>query len=141
MFLGKEELITVLPLSLADALTNSEDHIIDQIIRESISLMTSYLSCTYDTSAIFSASGEQRNLTVLKFLKDIVVFELYRSHTRETNEAAAERYEAALQWLRDLNSGSIQDGSLPLKPSPPDEDPATSGNVRFGGPSHYLSNY
>lgn len=141
MFTNKEELITVLPISLANAITDHEDHIIDQIIRESIALMTSYLSKIYDTNAIFSASGDQRNLTVLKYLKDIVVFELYRSHTRDTNEAASERYEAALQWLRDLNTGALEDGSLPLKPTPPEQDPATSGNVRFGGPSHYQSQY
>lgn len=141
MFTSKEELITVIPTSLADALTNHEDHIIDQIIRESISLMTSFLANIYDCNAIFNATGDQRNLTILKYLKDIVVFELYRSHTHETNQAAADRYDAALQWLRDLNTGALQDGSLPLKPTPPDEDPATSGNVRFGGPSHYQSNY
>lgn len=141
MFTSKEELITVVPTSLVNAITNGEDHIVDQIIRESIAVMTSYLSNTYDTDAIFSATGAERNLTVLKHLKDIVVFELYRSHTHETNEAASERYETAMQWLRDLNTGTLSDGSLPLKPTTPDQDPASSGNVRFGGNSYYPSKY
>lgn len=142
MFTSKEELITVMPLSLADALTSCEDHIIEQIIRESIAVMTSYLSTYYDTDAIFSATGLERNLTVLKYLKDIIVYELYRSHTHDSaNEVATERYSSAMQWLRDLNTGTLSDNSLPLRPEPDNQDPATSGNVRFGGGTHYPSRY
>lgn len=141
-FLQKSELNTVLPISLADAITNQDDSIVSQIISESIALMSSYLSKFYDVQAIFSASGSQRNLTVLKYLKDIVAFEIIRAHTHDTaNESAQQRYDTAIQWLRDLNTGTLSDSTLPPLPIQPDSDPATSGNVRFGTSAKYSSIY
>lgn len=142
MFLTKDELITVCPPSLADALSYHDEQMVNQIINESISVMVSYLSRFYDTSAIFSARDNNRNLTILKYLKDIVVFELFRSHSRDINEVAQDRYDAAMQWLRDLNSGTLEDGSLPPRPIDDSNDNgASSGSVRFGGNLKYNSQY
>lgn len=139
-FLTKEELTTVASMPTIEKLTAGNLFVVEQIIDESISLMQSYLSRHYDTDAIFSASGSARHLTVLKYLKDIVIFEIYDRLTREENEVARRRYDAAIQWLNDLNSGALADSTLPPAPTPEGED-ATSGDVRFGSNTQYSSRY
>ena len=139
-FLTKEELKTVAAMPTIDKLTAGNQFVIEQIIDESIALMQSYLSRHYDTDAIFAATGNARHLTVLKYLKDIVIFEIYDRLTREENEVARRRYDTALQWLNDLNSGTLADSTLPPATAPEGQD-ATSGDVRFGSNTQYTSRY
>lgn len=139
-FLSKEELATVAAMPTINKLTADNPYVIEQIIDESISLMSSYLARHYDTDAIFSATGNSRHLTVLKYLKDIVIFEIYDRLTREENEVAHRRYETAMAWLADLNTGTLADPSLPPTPVEPGTD-AASGDVRFGSNTQYQSRY
>lgn len=106
-FLTKEELITVADINIIDKITNTDNSIIDDIINQSISLMSSYLKPRYDTTAIFSAQGNQRHLTILKYLKDIVIYEIYIRHTRSMNEVALTRYQEAMRWLEKINIGDF----------------------------------
>lgn len=139
-FLSFEELSTVAALPTIAKLTAGNPYVVEQIIDESIALMRSYLSSHYDTDSIFSATGDDRHLTVLKYLKDIVIFEIYDRLTREENEVAGRRYEAAIKWLESLNAGTLADSTLPPAPTPDGED-ATSGDVRFGSKTQYNSRY
>ncbi|MDY0207940.1 MAG: DUF1320 family protein [Pseudomonas sp.] len=139
-FLIKTELGTVATMSVIDKLTGPDYALIEDIIDESISLMTGYLSRYYDTSAIFAAEGHERHKTVLKRLKDIVIYEIYERHTREQNAVAARRYNEAMKWLEELNSGEMADKTLP--PIPPTTEPeGTTGETRFGGNKQYTSIY
>lgn len=141
-FLTKEELKTVSTTELIDKLTAQDDTIVDTIIAESISLMKGYLSKYYDVNAIFAATGNQRHQTVLKKLKDIVIFEIYERHTRELNHAAKRRFDEAMLWLENLNKGEFYDRTLPRLEPLASSDPATqSDDVRFGGYKRYHSNY
>lgn len=138
-FLNKDELKTVVTAELIDKLTAHDDSIVTTIIDESISMMRGYLSKHYDVEAIFNASGSDRHQTVLKKLKDIVVFEIYERHTRELNQAARRRFDEAMLWLENLNKGEFFDRTLPARQSQPD---STGGNdIRFGGYTRYYSNY
>jgi len=139
-FLNKEELKTVSTISVIDKITGPNFDVVDDIVQESINLMKGYLSRYYDAEAIFSARGNDRHRTVLKRLKDIVIYELYERHTREQNAVAARRFNEAMKWLEELNSGELADKTLP--PIPPTDDPAgTSGEMRFGGNKQYPSIY
>jgi len=139
-FLTKDELRTVSTTELIDKLTASDDTIVDTIIEESISLMKGYLSKYYNVEAIFSATGNNRHRTVLKKLKDIVIFEIYERHTREHNQAARRRFEEAMLWLENLNKGEFYDRTLPPIEQP--ADTATqSDDIRFGGYRRYYSTY
>lgn len=139
-FLSKEELTTVAAMPTIEKLTAGNLYVVEQIIDESIALMRSYLSRHYNTDSIFSATGNKRHLTVLKYLKDIVIFEIYDRLTREENEVARRRYDTAIQWLVDLNEGTLADSTLPPATTPEGED-ATSGDVRFGSNTQYTSRY
>ncbi len=139
-FLTKEELQTVSTMSVIDKLTGPQYQVVNEIIDESISLMTGYLSRYYDAESIFAQRGKDRHKTVLKRLKDIVIYEIQERHTRDTNQVAARRYNEAMNWLEKLNSGEMADKTLP--PIPPTDEPSgTSGEMRFGGNQQYESIY
>lgn len=135
MFLTKSELKTVADVNLIDKITNLDDGIVDAIIQESTSLMQSYLQPRYDTQAIFSATGTQRHLTVLKYLKDIVIYEIYIRHTRQTNEVALQRQQEAMRWLEKINKGEFS-ADLPLAGTE-----ENSPLAAFGGNTRYTSHF
>lgn len=141
-FLSKSELKSVSTTELIDKLTAHDDTIVETIITETISLMKSYLSKYYDVNAIFNTEGNQRHPTVLKKLKDIVIYEIYERHTREINQAAKRRFDDAMLWLESLNKGELYDRTLPPLPLDANLNPATqSEDIRFGGYNRYYSNY
>ncbi len=138
-FLEKYELKTVAQVPIIDKITNLDDDIVKTIIDESISLMKGYLSRRYDVDLIFSKTGYERHLTVLKKLKDIVIYEIYERHTREQNAVAARRYNEAMLWLEKLNTGEFSDHTLPEPVA--DDITGTSGDTRFGGHTKYEGVY
>lgn len=138
-FLTKAELKTVADVTLVDKITNTDDTIVTAIIDESISIMTTYLKPRYDTDTIFAQTGSNRHLTVLKYLKDIVVFEIYIRYTRgkEANEVAMLRYQQAMKWLEDVNTGKLN-ADLPL---PEPTDPATISTIAYGSSTKYTTTF
>jgi len=140
-FLTKDELKTVSTSELINKITAYDDSIVNAIIDESIGLMCSYLSKYYDTDAIFSATGNARHKTVLKKLKDIVIFEIYERHTREINQAAKRRFDEAMLWLEKLNTGEFADRTLPPI-TETSEETETPADILFGNRNdRYSSNY
>ncbi|MCX8149226.1 MAG: phage protein Gp36 family protein [Thermaurantimonas sp.] len=139
-FLTKDDLITVATADIINRLTNHDSSIIDSIIQESIALFKSYLSKHYNTDHIFSQAGNARHKTVLKRLKDVVIFEIYERHTREHNLAAKRRYDEAMLWLEKLNTGEFFDLTLPQKQTS-ENTPSQSLQVRFGSNKKYSSLY
>ena len=114
MFLEKSELKTVGLEEIINRIINSDDSIVEEIIAESIDVMSGYLFQYFDTTAIFEASGENRNLTIVKHLKGIVLFEIYTRRTKQLNEVAKMRYDEAMLWLEKVSKGTIQP-NLPPK--------------------------
>jgi len=107
MFLIKKELETVVLDEVVNRVVSNKKDIVTQIIKESIDLMRGYLSNHYDAEAIFSAEKENRSLVVLKYLKDIVIHEIYIRRTHEYNEAAKMRYNEAILWLEKAAKGML----------------------------------
>ena len=141
MFLEKSELKTVGQIPIIDKIINMDDSIVDDIIVESISLMKGYLSRFYDAETIFAQEGELRHKSILKRLKDIVIYEIYERHTREQNLVAMRRYQEAMAWLEKLNSGEFADHTLPALPNEDEDINGISGDTRFGGNKRYHSRY
>lgn len=138
MYITKEDLKTVCPLSMVGLLTGEQDEIVSTIIEESIAKMKSYLSKNYDVDAIFDES-KPKNLNIVKYLKDISIYEIYIRNTRDMNDVAQSRYDEAMDWLQKLNTGELYDETLPRKPK--SESPSTEGYVRFGSNKKYESKY
>lgn len=143
MFLNMEELKTVADYAVVLSNIGNDTGIVTDIIEESISLMKSYLSRFYDVEAIFIKEGAERHKTVLKKLKDIVIYEIYERRTRDSaNEVVTRRYAEAMHWLEKLNTGEQGDHTLP--PAGKEDTANTqgqSGDIRFGGNTRYTSNY
>lgn len=106
-FLTKEELKTVTTDEVVNLITGSDDSIVSEIIDESIDLMKSYLFRYYNVTAIFSAEGAGRSKIILKYLKDIVIHEVYIRRTKRINETAKLRYDEALLWLEKIAEAKI----------------------------------
>ncbi|NDW10463.1 phage protein Gp36 family protein [Dysgonomonas sp. 520] len=143
-FLTKEELKTVADIAIVNKITDLDDSIVVDIIDESIDKMKSYLSRYYDVESIFSAEGNERKKSIVKRLKDIVIYEIYERHTREPNAVAARRYAEAMDWLEKINTGELGDGTLPPKPEDSGDDDSstgTTGDTRFGSGTKYGSIY
>ena len=140
-FLTKEELKTVADINIINKITDLDDEIVNDIIEESIDKMQSYLSRYYDADTIFETTGAGRKKSIVKRLKDIVIYEIYERHTREQNAVAGRRYAEAMDWLEKINTGELGDKTLPAKPDDKDESTGTSGDTRFGGNTKYGSKY
>ena len=140
-FLVKEELKTVSDINIVNKITNLDDEIVTDIIDESIDLMKSYLSRYYDADAIFEKEGNERKKSVLKKLKDIVIYEIYNRNKWGVDSSTEKSYAEAMNWLEKLNTGEFGDGTLPTKPTPGDDIDGTSGDTRFGGNKQYTSIY
>jgi hypothetical protein len=108
MFLEKSELKTVGLDEIINKIINNDDSIVEEIIAESIDVMGGYLFQYFDTAAVFGATGDARNLTVLKHLKGIVLFEIYTRRTKQLNEVAKLRYDEAMLWLEKVSTGKIK---------------------------------
>ena len=140
-FLTKEELNTVGDLNLIDILTGLNETIITDIIDESIDKMKGYLSRYYDIDVIFNAIGVDRKKSIIKRLKDIVIYEIYERHTRDTNAVAERRYVETMDWLEKSYTGELGDRTLPEKPTVPTDLEGTTGENRYGGRTKYDSAY
>ena len=140
-FLTKAELKTVADINLIGILTDLDDTIITDIIDESIDKMKGYLSRYYDIDTIFNATGNDRKKSIIKRLKDIVIYEIYERHTRDTNAVAARRYAETIDWLEKSYTGELGDRTLPEKPTIPTDLEGTTGENRYGGRTKYDSAY
>lgn len=108
MFLEKAELKTVATDEIINKIINNDDSIVTDIILESIDVVSTYLYQYFDTEVIFSKTGDERNKTILKHLKGIVIYEIYTRRTKIMNEVAKSRYDEAMLWLEKVSEGKIK---------------------------------
>lgn len=108
MFLKKSELNTVATDEIINKIINNDDAIVDDIILESIDVVSTYLYQYFDTEVIFAKTANDRNRTVLKHLKGIVIYEIYTRRTKQINEVAKSRYDEAMLWLEKVSEGKIK---------------------------------
>lgn len=142
-FLTEEELKTVATSEVINLITQNEDEIVATIIAESIDLFSSYLYKYYDTEAIFAAEGEDRSKVLLKYLKDVVIHEIYIRRSRNFNEVAKMRYDEAMIWLEKIAKGEISP-DFPVQQEDTDGDGEPDANVPFmklGGRKSYKNHW
>lgn len=130
MFLEKSELKTVATDEIINKIINNDDAIVTNIIEESIDLMSGYLFQYFDTEVIFSKTENDRNKTVLKHLKGIVIHEIYTRRTKAFNEVAKARYDEAMLWLEKVSEGKIKP-PLPVRQVDTDGDGVADGAATF----------
>jgi phage gp36-like protein len=121
------------------ALVRDDETVIEIIEDQSIALMRSYLNNRYDCDAIFSQTGNKRNNLIVMILLDITVYNIFCVHNpQKISQVTKDRYERAIEWLRQVNKGQANiDGAPTL---PPDELAGTSPFLTKSNPkraNHY----
>ncbi|AYO58201.1 hypothetical protein CO230_08740 [Chryseobacterium sp. 6424] len=130
-FLTKDELSTVAPADFIKLVAggSEDDGTIDQLITEMISLIKTNLGSYYDVDTVFSKTGEDRDPTVLMYLKDLVYYKLLkrRKPGAQLNE---DEYNEAMKWLEDISSGKRR-ANLPTVKTDSDGDGVPDEDVKF----------
>jgi len=143
MYLTKEDLKTVATKEVIDLIVQFDDGIVEEIIAEGIDLMASYLYKYYNTEAIFAKEGNERSKVLLKYLKDIVIHEIYIRRTKTLNQVAKLRYDEAMLWLEKILKGDIEiDLPKRLKDTNGDGTPDTATPfMKLGGRKTYRNHW
>ena len=108
MFLQKEDLYkTIREYDLND-ITGGDDTLVQHAMQSAVSEMTTYLQKRYDTNAIFSATGDDRNPLVLTFAIDIAVYEIVAiTLVNQSLEDRRARYKRAIDYLKQVRDGEL----------------------------------
>lgn len=130
MFLTPDDLKTHLRDEHAELISRADATIITAALTGAVAEAKGYLT-SYDTDAIFAASGDARDPLLLIFCKDIAVYHLINLCAAGTYyERKEKRYEQAVAWLKGVQRGEIVP-DLPKKPAVEGTQP---------GPFYFSSN-
>ena len=112
-----------------DALTNGVDALRLKSELAAQAEMESYLRDRFDVAVIFSKTADDRNKLIVMYLIDMALYHLFSNLTpRTVPDIRADRYRAAIDWLRRVAKGELNPG-LPLVEN---EDGSTNGTSIFG---------
>lgn len=105
-FIQKGDYDASIHAEILDAVTRSDDNIIEICESRAISEMRGFLSQRYDCDAIFSAQGDDRNQLILMMAIDIAVYHIFSAHNpMKMSKIRDDRYKRALEWLRRVRKG------------------------------------
>lgn len=120
-FLTPDEIKTHLYSEIVSMVDRADNTVLQSAIDAAISEVKSYLSA-FDTDAIFSSEGDDRNPILLLYTKDISVWHFIQLANPNTNlELRADRYEKAIAWLDKVMRGQVVP-DLPMPAPPTDGD-------------------
>lgn len=102
---------------ILDALTRSDESIVEICEDRAIAEMRGYLSVRYDANALFAATGSERNQLILMMAIDIAVYHLFCIHNpQKLSQIRKDRYERAVEWLKQVASFKITVDGAPKLP-------------------------
>lgn len=88
-----------------------------------IATVRSLIGSRYDCDAIFSATGDQRNVIILKVCIDIAVYEIFCQHNPyKMSKVREDRYKDAMQFLREVRDHLDNIEGAPLLPTDTQKD-------------------
>lgn len=117
MFVTIEEISTHLYEETITAISGDDETLLLAAISGAQAEAKGYLSA-YDTDAIFSATGDDRDPLLLIWVKDLAVFHYINIANPAVNyEARERRYNAAIAWLKGVQKGTIVP-DLPVRITP-----------------------
>lgn len=107
-FINPEDYDSTLHAEILDALTRSDDAILEQCENDAIAEMSGYLANKYDVEKIFARRGSERNNLILMYAKDIAIYHVFCVHNPyKMSKVRQERYDRAMEWLKQVASGNI----------------------------------
>lgn len=110
-----------------DQVTEFTDALLGTAENRAIGFVGGYLSGRYDIDAIFAATGDSRNATILGYTIDISLYYLWRLVApRKVPAYVKEAYDEAKEWLAGVQAGEIVATGLPVTTS------ETAGATKWG---------
>lgn len=108
MFINTEDYKVVIGDAALKVISQSSPENIENAEVEAIEEMAGYLRPVYDTEAVFSATGNDRNRLIVMYTADIALYHLAASQPQKMgSEIRKERYERAIKWLEGVQAGKI----------------------------------
>lgn len=102
---------------ILDSLTREDESIVEICEDRAIEEMRSYMSGRYDCDAVFGATGTDRSQLVLMMAIDIAIYHIFSIHNpQKLSQIRRDRYERAVEWLKQISHGDISVDGLPLAP-------------------------
>ncbi|MFN8238623.1 MAG: phage protein Gp36 family protein [Chitinophagales bacterium] len=87
----------------------------EEIEKNNIALIKGKIGTRYDVSAIFSATGNNRNRTIVKVLTILVLYDLIRRNAmRKVPDDYKEDWNWAMKWLDAVRDGKESPQDLPI---------------------------
>lgn len=142
VFLKESELKTKSLISIINLITKDDGTTINQIIKENIDVMRSYLHEYYDTEVIFNKEDDARSFVLLKHLKSLVIADIYSIRKEVLPETNQNKYNEAMRWLEKVAKGRIKP-DLPPKQVDEDGDGILEDEtfMKFGGRKTYKNRF
>lgn len=113
MFITPDELKTVMYTYQVSEITENDTDIAQMAIDAAVGEMKGYLR-RYDTSAIFTATGTDRNPLIMELCKSMAAWYLIRlANVDMLYSQIKERYDRAVAWLTKVADGGLYP-ELPL---------------------------
>lgn len=108
MFLNESDFKVVIGAKAFEIISQSEDSNIEQAEAMAREEIAGYLRPKFDTEAIFSATGEERNKLIVMFCVDIALNHMASSLPGKMGAEAREaRYKRAVEWLASVQKGAV----------------------------------
>lgn len=100
MFITEEDYRVVIGENALKVVSQASQEIRDNAELEACEEIAGYLRPKYDTEAVFSAEGENRNRLVVMYAADIALYHMIAAMPQKMgSEIRKERYERAIKWL------------------------------------------
>jgi hypothetical protein len=110
----KDQMRTYRLDQILEAAEEDEEVILDTAENEAISLVKDTLATRYDVSSIFGAVGNARHLTVLRWVKVLVIYIIYeRIPDEQVPARVVKNYDDVLKWMEAVESGEKNIDGLP----------------------------
>ncbi|HMO63312.1 MAG TPA: DUF1320 family protein [Ferruginibacter sp.] len=132
-FITKDDFPPNVHTDILDALTRGNDDVITDNAARSIDEVKAYLNGRYDTNAIFSADGDNRNKYILRITTTIALYYIYLIHNpRKLHQAMVDEFERAIETLEKIQKGVINPEGLPLPANEEDANSGTGQSIQWG---------
>ncbi len=122
MFLSNEELKSVAPTDIINLITDNDNEIVTTIIEETIDIIRNYIPSVYDVDWLFSLTGNNRKKSLLKYAKNIAIYDIYCRRGKMVNETIEKQYAEAMRFLERLSEGKIKPKGWIKPPEEPEEE-------------------
>jgi len=130
MYLSIDDIKQGIYAEILNVLTREEENV-NTAIKEAMAEVRAYLSARYDMIEEYSKTGNERNIMVLKVVRDIAIYNCYKlSNPVNMPERRVQSYHDTIKLLKDFQG---EKAAIPGLSRLQDSTGGGSNYIRFGG--------